>query len=381
MGREKKKNIKIDVEEYRKKYLQHSRKKEKGQMRLALTLLYALVIFITLVITVVLAGVLVSVLAHFGIVANSGDHLSDSTTLIWIMVAICIILGAVIALVSSTISLIPHKRTIAELRNLARGDFKTRLNFGFPINKHITFSKLSESFNILAEELENTEMLRSDFVNNFSHEFKTPIVSIAGFAKLLKRGNLTEEQRKEYIDIIEEESLRLSYMATNVLNLTKVENQTILTDVSSYNLSEQIRGCVLLLEHQWSRKNLEFHLDFEEHMIAANEELMKQVWINLIDNAIKFSQEYGVIQIKIKEEEGFYQVSVANAGKEIPEELQEKIFRRFYQADESHSSEGNGVGLAIVKRIAQLHMGEVMVSSEHGITTFTVHVPIIAHIA
>lgn len=354
----------------------HAIKKEKGRMRLALTLLYAFVIFLTLVITVVLAAVLVSVLAHFGIVANSGDRLSDSTTIIWIMAVICIILGAVIALVSSEISLIPHKRMIAELRKLAQGDFKTRLVFGFPINKHITFMKLAESFNILAEELENTEMLRSDFVNNFSHEFKTPIVSIAGFAKLLKRGNLTEEQRMEYIDIIEEESLRLSYMATNVLNLTKVENQTILTDVSSYNLSEQIRGCVLLLEHQWNRKNLEFHLEFDEYMIEANEELIKQVWINLIDNAIKFSQDYGVIQMKIKESDGYYQISVANAGKEIPTELQEKIFRRFYQADESHSSEGNGVGLAIVKRIAELHKGNVSVFSEHGITRFTVELPV-----
>ena len=225
---------------------------------------------------------------------------------------------------------------------------------------------------MLAEELQNTEMLRSDFINNFSHEFKTPIISIAGFAKLLKRGNLSEKQKLEYIDIIEEESLRLSYMATNVLNLTKVENQSILTDIMEFNLSEQIRSSVLLLENRWTKKHLEFSLEFEECNIFANEELLKQVWINLLDNAIKFSQEYGLIEVKIKEEQETYKVSVANAGYEIPQESMDKIFNKFYQADESHASEGNGVGLAIVKKIVELHKGSVVVESKNGITVFEI---------
>jgi signal transduction histidine kinase len=227
----------------------------------------------------------------------------------------------------------------------------------------------------MAEELEHTEMLRGDFVNNFSHEFKTPIVSITGFTKLLKHGNLSEEETQEYLDIIEEESLRLSAMATNVLNMTKVENQTILTNVSSYNLSEQIRSCVLLLENRWTNKNIEFNLEFDEHEISANEELLKQLWMNLIDNAVKYSPEYGFVTIKIRAEEEFYQVSIANAGIEIPKEKQKKIFEKFYQADESHSTEGNGIGLSIVKYVTELHSGEVSVESTKGITTFTVKLP------
>jgi signal transduction histidine kinase len=227
----------------------------------------------------------------------------------------------------------------------------------------------------MAQELQNTEVLRSDFINNFSHEFKTPIVSIAGFAKLLKRGNLTDEQKNEYIDIIEEESLRLSYMATNVLNLTNVENQTILTDVSEFNLSEQIRSAVLLLEDKWSRRKLEMYIDFDEYMIFANEELLKHVWINLLDNAIKFSPEYGVLGIKIEEINEFLYVSISNSGDPIPSELREKIFNKFYQADESHSSEGNGIGLAIVKRVVELHNGIVSVQSKDNLTTFTVKLP------
>ena len=227
----------------------------------------------------------------------------------------------------------------------------------------------------MAEDLENTEMLRSDFINNFSHEFKTPIVSISGFAKLLKHGDLTEEQKAEYIGIIAEESSRLASMATNVLNLTKVENQTILTGQTTFNLSEQIRGCILLLESKWSAKNIEFHIDFDEYDVYANEEMLKQVWINLIDNAVKFSPDYGIVSVGISENNGLITVSVTNSGTDIPTESIDRIFNKFYQADESHSSEGNGIGLAIVKQAVKLHGGTVAADSRKGRTTFTVMLP------
>ena len=227
----------------------------------------------------------------------------------------------------------------------------------------------------MAEELEGTEMLRSDFVNNFSHEFKTPIVSIAGFVKLLRRGNLTKEQKEEYLAIIEEESLRLASMASNVLSLTKVENQTILTEVKVYNLSEQIRSCLLLLENKWTKKNTEFSLEFGEVNISADEELLKQVWINLLDNAIKFSPEGSAVEIFIAENDDTVSVKITNTGSEISQEHIGKIFGKFYQADESHSGEGNGVGLAVVKRIVELHSGKVTAESENNTTTFTVFLP------
>lgn len=223
--------------------------------------------------------------------------------------------------------------------------------------------------------LDKTEMLRSDFINNFSHEFKTPIVSIAGFARLLKRTDLTEEQRAEYIDIIEEESLRLAAMATNVLKLTRIENQAILTDISEYNLSEQIRSCILLLESKWSKKNIMPDIDIDEYYIRANEEMMKEVWINLIDNAIKYSNEGGSLGINIEEATDRLLVSVSNTGSPIPDEAKEAIFRKFYQLDESHSSEGNGLGLALVKEIVKLHKGEVTVFCSEGKTVFTVSLP------
>lgn len=347
-------------------------KNEKRKLNIALTLLFAIVIFLTVVVAVLLSGIVLYLLIHFEIISAKGDYLADARHVIWYMGFICVCVGSVLTMLTTTILLHPLQRMIRKIRSLASGDYKNRIYFGNPLGKHPTFAALSESFNTLAEELENTEMLRSDFINNFSHEFKTPIISIAGFAKLLKKGNLKEEQKKEYLDIIEEESLRLSYMATNVLNLTKVENQTILTDVTSYNLSEQIRACVLLLENRWTKKKIEFSLEFDEYEINANEELLKQIWINLIDNAIKFSTDYGMIMIRIKESNDRYKISIANTGTEIPKESMPKIFNKFYQADESHASEGNGVGLAIVKKIVDLHKGSIAVESENGFTVFEI---------
>lgn len=291
------------------------------------------------------------------------------------MSVINLLVGLCVAAFTNRIILRFINRIIDGMNCLAGGDFKVRINFGKLFGKHPAFAEISDSFNRMAEELDNTEMLRSDFINNFSHEFKTPIMSIVGFTKLLKRGSLTDQQRAEYLDIIEEESMRLAAMATNVLNMTKVENQTILTNVTAFNLSEQIRSSILLLEPKWTRKNIEFELVFCEYMIAANEELLKQVWINLIENAIKFSPEYGVITVCAEEREDTLSVSVRNLGREIPAKQQKRIFDKFYQADESHASEGNGIGLALVKGVVELHCGKVSVKSEDQTTIFTVELP------
>ena len=164
-------------------------------------------------------------------------------------------------------------------------------------------------------------------------------------------------------------------MVTNVLDLTKVENQTILTGQSTFNLSEQIRSCILLLESKWSAKNIDLHIDFNEYEIYANKEMLKHVWINLIDNAIKFSQDYGVVSVEISEKNGLITVAVSNTGSDIPADKIDRIFNKFYQADESHSSEGNGIGLAIVKQVVKLHNGTVIADSRKGRTTFTVMLP------
>ena len=342
--------------------------------RVALALLISGIIFAASILIMLLTIGVVYGLVRFGVIETVGEQVGLPEVLRFFFY-VSLVIGFLLACFIGKIAIKPFKRLIDQLDRLASGDFKARLHFGRLIAEHPTFRQVENSFNRVAEELDHTEMLRSDFINNFSHEFKTPIVSIAGFAKLLRRGNLTDEQKEEYLEVIEEESLRLSAMATNVLSLTRVENQTILTEVTRFNLSEQIRGAVLLLAEKWTPKSLYMDMQFDEHMICANEELLKQVWINLLDNAIKFSDPNDTVTVELHEEGERLSVSVSNHGRDIPKDRIAHIFNKFYQADESHSSEGNGIGLAIVKKVCELHGGTVSAASEGGTTTFTVVLP------
>ena len=344
--------------------------------RFWLTLFFSSIILFAVIINTILVSWLLVTLSLNDIWFFAGTATMQAWQLILVQVILSLPIGAVISYLVTKIPMAPLRNLVDSMHALAAGDFHTRLDstglqWNFP-----GFKELSDSFNMLAEELEDTELLRSDFINNFSHEFKTPIVSIAGFAKLLRRGNLSEESAQEYLEIIEQESMRLSYMATNVLNLTKVENQTILTDLTEFNLAEQIRDCILLLVNKWEAKQLELRLEMDELFIHANEELLKQVWINLIHNAIKFTPEGGLVEIATHDQGDCIAVSVTNHGSQIPTEAMERIFNKFYQADESHAAEGNGVGLAIVKRVIDLHGGTVSVSSENNVTSFKVTLPI-----
>nr|MBP7401065.1 HAMP domain-containing histidine kinase [Clostridia bacterium] len=226
-------------------------------------------------------------------------------------------------------------------------------------------NKFINSFNHMASELGSVEMLRNDFINNLSHEFKTPIVSVSGFARMLRRDDLTPEERDEYLDIIIQESDRLAELSTNILNLSKIENQHILTDKQEVNVSEQIRLAVALLEKKWSKKNIDIQFDSEEVHVSGNAEMLKQVWINLIDNAVKFSPEYGTVKIDARQSPDRIEVSVANEG-EMSEEAAKHVFDKFYQGDPSHTEQGNGLGLTIAQKITELHRGTLRAERTTG---------------
>lgn len=351
-------------------------KREERKHRIGLSLLMAALFFVLQLVAVVLAVILMLLLIRMGLIPDVHENALSVVDVLLFMGLISLIAGAILAVIASKYYMQPVNRFINQMNRLAAGDFSARVRFKGPISRHPSVQEIQHSFNTAAGELEQTEMLRSDFINNFSHEFKTPIVSIAGFAKLLRRGNLTDEQREEYLQIIEEESLRLSNMATSVLDLTKIENQTILTDVTRYNLSEQLRSAVLLLERKWEKKQLEFELRLGEIEINANEELLKHVWINLLDNAVKFAEDYSTIDIFAEVRGNAVLVEISNMGKPIPPESIRRIFQKFYQADESHSSEGSGVGLAIVKKVTDLHGGAVTARCGNGMTTFSVELPV-----
>ncbi len=300
----------------------------------------------------------------------------NGTLLIAAMALSCIIIGTILS--TSTIKLWLGRITKISngMREIAKGNFKTRVK---ERDREETISELGDlerSFNQMAADLDGIEMFRNDFINNFSHEFKTPIVSIRGFARQLQGGRLTEEQRKEYIDIIVEESERLTTMSQNVLLLTKLENQSIVSEKTKFLLDEQIRRSILLLEKSWCEKNIEFDIDMDEIEYIFNEEMLSHVWINLISNAIKFTDPDGKIKCTLKKIDGNVVATVEDDGIGMDEETQARIFEKFYQADSSHTTLGNGIGLNIVKCIVELAGGRIDVESSLGNgTKFVVTLP------
>ena len=350
------------------------KKRMVGKDRFSLTIYVSVFVFMILPSAIAVTVGLAYLMDYLGVMQSQGTMPKTPEVIIYLAIS-SLVLGFGLSLLTIRIPLKPVNILIYQMNRLASGDFKARIEFSKMLGRHPVFAEITDSFNTMAKELERTEVLQSDFINNFSHEFKTPIVSIAGFAKLLKSEDLTKEQQIEYISIIESESRRLADMATNVLNLTKVENQEILTDVSIFNLSEQIRSSFLLLENKWSEKNLELDIDFDEYMIKGNEEMLKQVWINLIDNAVKFTPNNGKITVGIRYVGNEIEIIISNTGSNIPSDKIDMIFHKFYKADDSHSTSGNGIGLAIVNNIVRLHKGRIEVESFNDVTTFTVYLP------
>jgi signal transduction histidine kinase len=287
----------------------------------------------------------------------------------------CTLIGTAAAAVFTKWVLLPLNEMIHATKRISKGDFKVKIQETF--DEHSDFGILQRSFNHMATELDGIEMFRKDFINNFSHEFKTPIVSIQGFAHQLKAGGLTPEEEREYIRIIADESDRLAKMSTNILLLSKLENQAIVTDKTEFWLDEQLRTCLVLLEKQWGPKELELNLELDEVKYYFNENMLSQVWLNLFGNAIKFTPEGGALSCSLKADETTVTVTVSDTGCGMSEDTVRHIFDKFYQGDTSHTGDGNGIGLNIVSRILYLCGGSVRVKSEIGKgSTFTVTLPV-----
>lgn len=250
-------------------------------------------------------------------------------------------------------------------KRLALGDFDVRLDpQAEPYSDEIR--ELMVDMNEMADELGSIEMLRKDFVNNFSHEFKTPIVSLNGFAKLLKSGDITPQQRDEYIDIIVEESDRLASLSGDVLAMSKIESQALLAKRDTVDISESIRRTIVMAVSKWGDKNLDFDIDLEEVTIAGDRSLLDRVWANVIDNACKFSPEGGIVKISLHAFSGSVYFQVDDQGCGVPEEARDRIFEKFYQGDTSHAMQGNGLGLPMVKKAVELHGGAVAIEEAEG---------------
>ncbi|WP_260985439.1 HAMP domain-containing sensor histidine kinase [Paenibacillus xylanexedens] len=354
-----------------------SRKNKNISLRgFGLTFMFMFIVLFIFIISIFLAWFIIVFLVYTGLYTPpaTGDPDSGGAVLfIAYFGSVTVLVSIFASLIFSRIPLAPIREVIQASEELATGNFSVRINLKGPKE----LKKLNKSFNHMAEELGSLEMLRSDFINNFSHEFKTPIVSLRGYAKVLKKRNLSDVERTEYLDIIINESERLADLATNVLQLSKIESQAIITEKTSFNLTEQIRTIIVLLDSKWSAKNISFQFNSTEFMVNANEDMLSQVWINLLDNAIKFSRSDSEITIDVDSKGGQIGVSIHNNGPAIDVNQQKYIFDKFYQGDASHASPGNGLGLSIAHKIVVLHNGIIRVAqSDDTGTTFEVLLPL-----
>ena len=271
----------------------------------------------------------------------------------------------------------PMQNLAEATKKVANGDFSVYVPTLNTSDKLDYLDVMIIDFNKMVEELGSIETLKTDFVSNVSHEMKTPIAIIKNYAELIKGDQITDELRKEYAQSIIDASVRLSNLISNILKLNKLENQKITPEMEAYDVCRQLCECVILFEDAWEEKGIELEIDIEDiAMVKADESLLELVWNNLLSNAIKFTKPGGTITIRQESKNNKVQVSVSDTGCGISRESVKYIFDKFYQGDTSHSKEGNGLGLTMVKRVIELLDGDIQVSSEEGNgSTFTVILP------
>ena len=267
----------------------------------------------------------------------------------------------------------PVKQITAAAEKIMQGDFSARVP---PIHGAGTdgFNQIGAAINAMARELSGTETLRTDFIANVSHELKTPLAVMGNYATMLQRPGITQEEKNDYAKAISEAARRLAQLITNILKLNKLENQQIFPQPKEFDLGEQLCECLLVFEDAWEAKNLEIETDLEEDVrIKSDPELLSLVWNNLISNAVKFTPDGGTIGLSLKTEGDRVIVQVCDTGCGMKPETGMHIFEKFYQGDTSHATQGNGLGLALVKRVVDILSGEIGVQSVYGQgSTFTV---------
>ena len=271
----------------------------------------------------------------------------------------------------------PLHRLAEATEQVANGDFSVYVPTTHTSDRLDYLDVMILDFNKMVEELGSVETLKTDFVSNVSHEMKTPIAVIKNYAELLQTGKGTEEERLEYAQNIEEAAGRLSSLISNILRLNKLEHQQIDPEIESYDLCGQLEQCILNYEEMWDEKDLDLEVDMEEKAVVdADRSLMELVWNNLLSNAVKFTEPGGKVTVRQISSDGYAEVEVTDTGCGMSRENIRHIFDKFYQGDTSHSQEGNGLGLALVRRILVLMNGEISVVSEEGRgSTFTVSIP------
>lgn len=261
----------------------------------------------------------------------------------------------------------PVRQIAAATERIMQGDFSARIDAHSSLERADGFNEIIDCFNKMAEELAGIETLRTDFIANVSHELKTPLAVIQNYGTLLQQPGLEEEKRLEYAHAITDTCRRLADLITNILKLNKLENQKIFPQREEFDLSEQLCGCLLQFENLWEKKNIEIETELEEGVrIRADAELLGLVWNNLLSNAFKFTPEGGCVSLRLTADSESATVTVKDSGCGMSAEVGAHIFEKFYQGDPSHAAQGNGLGLALVKRVVDIFHGQIQVESAPG---------------
>ena len=314
---------------------------------------------LTLLVTV---EMIVCILIAYGLDLLLNSVLSLDWEVPWVLelLFVCLLVGILVTSQLSRYFFNPIKKLRGAMDRLADGEFSLRLE---DKSSSREIMELYTGFNLMAHELGSMEILRTDFVSNVSHEFKTPITAIEGYSMLLQDGDNLEDRQREYVEKILFNTRRLSTLVGSILLLSKLENQQIPTNQTQYRLDEQIRQSVVALETAWVKKDIELDVELERAPYFGDEQMMRHVWDNLISNAIKFSPEGGVVRLRLWQQGRKRIFTVEDQGAGIPEEAQKHIFDKFFQADSAHKQEGSGLGLALVKRILTMEKGEIGVEN------------------
>lgn len=336
----------------------------KFSLRLRLTLQVCFELVVTVVVSYFLSKLVPEELL--------GDW---SGRMVLILAVISLVIGSILTSFLSRMYFDPIRELGRAMDKVGSGDFQVQMEVKPTTSREIR--DIYEGFNMMTQELRNTEILQTSFVSNVSHEFKTPINAIEGYSMLLQGSQQLTAQEQAYVEKIIFNTQRLSTLAGNILLLSKIENQSITTNQSRFRLDEQIRQSILSLEGAWAAKDLEFDVDLERVEYYGNENLLYHVWSNLIGNAVKFSPQDGLIRIRLYAQAQMLHFVIEDQGPGIQPEALHHIFDKFYQADSSHKEEGNGLGLALVKRILSIEEGTVSAQNlSDGGCAFHVVLPI-----
>ena len=317
--------------------------------RMSLRLRLVLLVALELVVSILLA-------VWLGDFLNNYIFIDWEIPLLLTLMGISVLIGIFVTAFLSRLFFDPIKKLQQAMGKVAQGDFTVNLD-----NKSASpeIRDIYSGFNLMTQELRATEILQSDFVSNVSHEFKTPINAIEGYATLLQGCEGLTPDQQVYVDKIIGNTQRLSILTGSILLLSKLENQQILTNQTRFSLDEQIRQAIVALEPAWEQRQIQFDVEMDAVSYYGSEHLMHHVWSNLLSNAIKFSPQGGTVRIRLRKQGDGLQVRIEDEGPGIPQEALAHIFHKFYQVDSSHKQEGNGLGLALVEKILTLERGAV----------------------